>query len=171
MKKYLLPVRPEWLEKILNGEKTVEIRTRIPVALRNGEAVEFYLYCTKGLPSLFRGVVANRFFTTNHNCIIYPTYLFPKSNGLVPCKFKAEVVKIGEIIFIDGIHYRVGTFPAEHAIHITSLSILERPMALGEFGKWEEYGSSDGCGHMMPDMRFVPLTRAPRGFQRVEVGK
>jgi len=45
MKKVIvMSVRPEWLAKILNGEKTVEIRTRVP----NDFVGEIHLACTKG---------------------------------------------------------------------------------------------------------------------------
>jgi len=42
MTSILLSVRPEWLAKILNGEKTVEIRKSVPKL-----PCEVYLYCTK----------------------------------------------------------------------------------------------------------------------------
>lgn len=44
MKAVLLSVRPEWCEKILNGEKTVEIRKSCPA---HGTPFKVYIYCTK----------------------------------------------------------------------------------------------------------------------------
>ena len=50
MKKVIvMSVRPEWLAKILNGEKTVEIRTRVPKDFVG----EIHLACTKGKPYLY----------------------------------------------------------------------------------------------------------------------
>lgn len=44
MKAILMSIKPEWLAKILNGEKTVEIRKTKP----NCELqIDVYLYCTK----------------------------------------------------------------------------------------------------------------------------
>lgn len=55
MKAIMLSIRPEWVEKILNGEKILEIRTTCPKEWKNylsGKAVKpkpmkCYLYCTK----------------------------------------------------------------------------------------------------------------------------
>ena len=44
MKAILLSIQPKWLEKILNGEKTIEIRKSIPKDFKGW----CYLYCTKG---------------------------------------------------------------------------------------------------------------------------
>lgn len=40
----LMSIRPEWLVKILNGEKTIEIRKTIP---KCELPIDVYLYCTK----------------------------------------------------------------------------------------------------------------------------
>lgn len=52
----LISIRPEWVEKILNGEKTIEIRKSCPKEWKdysNGktkikpEPEKCYIYCTK----------------------------------------------------------------------------------------------------------------------------
>ena len=48
MKSIILSVQPQWLAKILNGEKTIEIRKSAPKEL----PCEVYLYCTMGKPYL-----------------------------------------------------------------------------------------------------------------------
>lgn len=45
MKEILLSVKPEWLAKILNGEKTLEIRKNIP---HEEMPCKVWLYCSKG---------------------------------------------------------------------------------------------------------------------------
>lgn len=61
MESILISIRPEYVEKILNGEKTLEIRTTIPKewkAYLNGEISikpepsKWYIYCTKAKPTL-----------------------------------------------------------------------------------------------------------------------
>jgi predicted transcriptional regulator len=49
MKAILISVRPEWVEKILNGEKTIEIRKTIPKGCwrKKFEPIEVYIYCTE----------------------------------------------------------------------------------------------------------------------------
>lgn len=46
----LMSIQPKWLAKILNGEKTIEIRKTMP---KCELPIDVYLYCTKGKP-LFR---------------------------------------------------------------------------------------------------------------------
>ena len=58
MKKTLLiSIQPQWLKKILNGRKTIEVRRKVNKEildkLDRGETVEAYLYCTKGKPYLY----------------------------------------------------------------------------------------------------------------------
>lgn len=45
MKSILLSVRPEWVAKILNGKKTIEIRKTSP---KCDLPIDVYIYCTKG---------------------------------------------------------------------------------------------------------------------------
>lgn len=51
MKTVLLPVHPDWLELILSGEKTVEVRKTKP---REAAPFRVLLYCTKGPIELAR---------------------------------------------------------------------------------------------------------------------
>lgn len=44
MKAILMSVQPKWLEKILNGEKTIEIRKTMP---KCELPIDVYLYCTR----------------------------------------------------------------------------------------------------------------------------
>lgn len=43
MKAVLLSIRPKWCKKILDGEKTVEVRRTCPV---HGTPFKAYIYCT-----------------------------------------------------------------------------------------------------------------------------
>lgn len=45
MKSIMLSIKPQWVEKILNGEKTIEIRKSKPSCEL---PVKVYIYCTKG---------------------------------------------------------------------------------------------------------------------------
>ena len=53
MKAILISIKPKYVAKILNGEKTIEIRKTCPKQLRGDtpikpEPVDVYIYCTKG---------------------------------------------------------------------------------------------------------------------------
>lgn len=50
MKAVLLSVQPEWCEKILSGEKTVEVRRTCPV---HGTPFKVYIYCTLAASKAF----------------------------------------------------------------------------------------------------------------------
>lgn len=44
MKAILMSIRPKWVEKIANGEKTVEVRKTVP---KCDQPFKVYMYCTK----------------------------------------------------------------------------------------------------------------------------
>lgn len=54
-KAVLLSIRPNWCKKILDGEKTVEVRRTCPA---HGTPFKVYIYCTlAGSDSLFMDVL------------------------------------------------------------------------------------------------------------------
>lgn len=93
MKTVLLPVHPDWLELILSGKKTVEVRKTKP-----NEAAPFrvLLYCTKGGGVLYRSkydwtirlTKDNRETSLSHHDIL---------NGKVVAEFVCD--KILEIVY------------------------------------------------------------------------
>lgn len=72
-KAVLISIRPEWVEKIANGKKTVEVRKTIP---KLGTPFTCYIYCTKGNLS------------------------YPVGNGMV-CHNSGGMVVIGEFVCDD----------------------------------------------------------------------
>ena len=85
----ILSVQPQWLAKILNGEKTIEIRKSMP---KCDYPIDVYLYCTKERPCL----VDVRFlpYTTEPDFKIYPSeQVFGTSlNGKIVAKFTLNEV-------------------------------------------------------------------------------
>ena len=49
MKKILISIKPKWVAKILNGEKTIEVRKTAP---KCELPCEVYIYCSKGKETL-----------------------------------------------------------------------------------------------------------------------
>lgn len=49
----ILSVKPQWLHKILTGQKTIEIRKSIP---KCDYPIDVYLYCTKSKPYLYESI-------------------------------------------------------------------------------------------------------------------
>ena len=62
LKSILISIQPQWVEKILNGEKTIEIRTTMP---KCELPCKVYIYCTKKKPYLYRVNDDNKFELTN----------------------------------------------------------------------------------------------------------
>lgn len=50
MKSVLISIRPQWVEKIASGQKTIEVRKSAPKEV----PFKAYIYCTKGKPYLYR---------------------------------------------------------------------------------------------------------------------
>ncbi len=46
MKSVLISIQPKWVEKIANGEKTIEVRKTAP---KCGLPFKAYIYCTKSI--------------------------------------------------------------------------------------------------------------------------
>lgn len=77
----LLSVKPEWLVKILNGEKTIEIRKTMP---KCDLPIDVYLYCCKG---------------KKHHLFLPPEYfIFPEDETSQPyCDIK-PILDIDEML-------------------------------------------------------------------------
>lgn len=43
----MLSIQPEWVAKILNGDKTIEVRKQFPSIFNNKEHFKVYIYCTQ----------------------------------------------------------------------------------------------------------------------------
>ena len=63
MRSILISIKPKWVAKILNGEKTIEIRKTCPEIFKHlkpyeGCSIDVYIYCTK---SDYLGYISNRY--------------------------------------------------------------------------------------------------------------
>ena len=99
----LMSTQPKWLVKILNGEKTIEIRKTMP---KCELPITVYLYCAKGRQALY-----NKRFD-NGELNIYKEYFLddygytkpPVLNGKVVAKFTLN--KVEEVVD-NGSSYRI----------------------------------------------------------------
>lgn len=90
-KAVLLSIRPEWCKKILDGEKTVEVRRTCPV---HGTPFKAYIYCTlAGSDSLFMDVL-------NRDVAAWNRGGWPEKRGRVigefTCKKITGLTHVGE---------------------------------------------------------------------------
>ena len=85
MKSVLISIRPEWLKKILNGEKTIELRKSYP---KCELPCKVYIYCTKGKDLWMR----------NNDPIILG---YKRINGKVVAEFVLNKITKHEKNYID----------------------------------------------------------------------
>ena len=174
-KSILMSIKPEWVCKILNGEKTIEIRKKFP----KDYVGWVYLYCTKGKPYLydFRKLCAE-FRTEKVKQKYFDNLIL---NGKVVARFwcdkveEIECVSVGDSdygsLFADT-EYQTETLsekeltqkscliPDEifeyfdedfdkigYAIHISKLDVFEKPKELKEFRpyQWGLYCAWTNC--------------------------
>lgn len=99
MKSVLISIHPEWVEKIANGEKTIEVRKSAPKEV----PFKAYIYCTKDKPYLYRVDDDNNFELTN--TLRPKTYEHVKDyneqNGKVIGEFICD--KVDEYRFHEGL--------------------------------------------------------------------
>ena len=161
MKSILLSIKPEWLAKILNGEKTIEVRKLFP----KDYVGWVYLYCSKGNKKNWHLIeVVNP--DTGWEGYEYDYYIGSKGyldwclEGKVVARFWCD--KVEEIVCQNA--FNEPTYNTEllserdlciksclglfglfdylgnkngFAIHISKLEIFDRPKELSEFKRWK----------------------------------
>lgn len=149
--------RPEWVAKILNGEKPIEIRKTRP---KRKLPIDVYIHCTKGgLPLEY--IEGHGFSLSIYN----PQSYKPKDlRGKVVAKFTLKKVEdLRGINSTDGfsileracldydefLDYLYKGREGAYAWYISNLVIFDKPKELSEFG----------------------VKRAPQSWQYVEVEK
>ena len=171
MKSILISIQPKWVEKIVNGEKTIEVRKTAP------EEVPFkaYIYCTKA---------------KKQNDIIWAVVFGDsgKWNGHIIGEFVCDKVeKLEEHIEEGGRYYTLNSDFNEEAQldnwqlhdygkgkslygwHISDLKIYDKPKELSEFKtgcKGCKERDTYHCKFYCYGER--PITRPPQSWQYVE---
>ncbi len=182
MKQILISIKPEWVEKILNGEKTLEIRKSAPKEL----PCEVYIYCTKsglniekdcglGFPERINGKVVAR-FTLDGVFLIHD--FLEGLEATAPTNRHITIYGESELLKESCLSKRqIEDYGGVYAWHISNLEILDEPKDLSEFYVTKKYKSCDKCPHHEYDEGFehcvtceekVPLKRAPQSWCYVE---
>lgn len=155
MKSILISIKPRFVAKILNREKTIEIRKSYP---KCDLPIQVYIYCTK---SNYLGYISKRYigkvvakFTLNKveeikTCEMHSAKLLDRS-CLNANEFYDYLTKgknfLGQVL--------------GYAWHISNLEIFDKPKELSEFRSIKQFMPS---GYMID-----PLTKAPQSWQFVE---
>lgn len=142
MKAVLISIQPQWVKKILRGEKTIEIRKKSP---KLQPPFKCYIYCTQGREHLAysdycgfdmetyeRDFVANRKVVAEFVCDrIFPIRVF--NNGAIQYWNFYELEK--SCVPYDRIATYIGTNQSGYGLHISELKIYDKPKGLCEFFK------------------------------------
>lgn len=151
MKSIMISIKPKWVEKILNGEKTIEIRkTKPKIEL----PCKVYIYCTKsqelwgdGTGETWYGIDENEDMQLVHE--LNPT--LARLDGKVVAEFTLNKIDFWQPYWIpDVLHIcdmsELSCVPVEdiqnysngeriYAWHIDDLKIYDNPKELSEFRK------------------------------------
>lgn len=177
-KSILLSVKPEWVAKILNREKTIEIRKKFP----KDYVGWVYIYCSKGKNNsgwVFNGFhercdgkVVARFWCDEAEEIRFNGYFCPNDNEYTtPTKngiklMKLSCISLNELVaYFDGKHK--DTIVGK-AIHISKLEIFDKPRELNEFKKRNELEFWQWNAGWEP---YSTLTKAPQNYCYIESEK
>lgn len=170
-KSILLSIRPEWVAKILNGEKTIEVRKRFP----KDYVGWVYIYCTKDRKTKLSSNSLQYYVVDNKD---YKDYL-GNWNGKVVARFYCDKVEeittekwspskeqdllkvscLTENQLFDYCNLESGK--PFYAIHISKLEIFDKPRELSEFNFWKDK-SEYGCWYENK------LTKAPQNYCYIE---
>ena len=172
MKSILISIKPEWVAKILNGEKTIEIRKTMP---KCELPCKVYIYCTKqGRPLVYGDVPCNSGFIEKYT----QTYNYSKEDvdkiwgnlqGKVVAEFMLNKVEelektilptIPTCVYLTktkrfaSVVEKIGCLSQNeiynylggkngYAWYIDNLKIYDKPKELEEFYKQGTYSYSD----------------------------
>lgn len=193
IKGILLPIRAEYLVRILNGEKTKELRDSLPKDFKEGW---IYLYCTKALPRLFNRnsyFVLSKFKDEHKNDLngkVVARFWFDKYDTIYVMKNEVDgdyyyVSNDNKINYVDKLYLNtlqltyqnvqyVGTKKA-YAWHIKQLEIFDKPKKLSDFNG-RTYEGDETIRHQywdeeetLNEIYLKPLTKAPQSWQYVYI--
>ena len=181
MKQIMITVKPEYLVNILNGYKTLELRTYIlknfDKIVKEQGGIWVNVYCSKSKPYLDQDI-GRYFLVRGLDYIGYPVL-----NDKVVCRFWFDEYSFMEYfnndfvidgaynynqLFQDGVHpknmcltnnelVQYGKGKDLYAWHIKQLEIFDDPKELGEFQNYYRKEKID----------YKPLTHAPQKYAYV----
>lgn len=190
MKTVLLSVHPNWLELILSGKKTVEVRKTKP---KEAEPFRVLLYCTKNPLELAKDKNGNIvLLSRNKKADISDLEIL---SGKVIAEFVCDKIididyGIEEGVFFDGKHQRgfetngIGNNPTclsfidlenyltnnkGYGWHISDLKIYDKPKELIQFQKCTVKTTlKDSFIYRTPEKELFTMKRPPQSWCYVE---
>lgn len=163
----LISIRPKWCEKIISGEKTIEVRKTRP---KMETPFRGYIYRTKGtVPHIINGkwvqmevggtIIGE--FICDRIYELAPLNRAPDDVEQQACLTREEIV-----LYLKGVGY---------GWHISNLKIYDTPKELIEFHTWKKCKSCNKSGYestacIYDENCIIPaaITKAPQSWCYVE---
>lgn len=195
MKAVLISIRPKWVEKIVSGEKTLEVRKTRP---KLETPFKCYIYCTNTRPFLvwgdvFRGDWCTEFTRLSGYGRAEADSIWDVFNGHVAGEFVCDRIDtinpadesygiydaddnfVAQTRLVDGALWDYGKGVTLYGWHISKLEIYDTPKELIEFHTWKKCKSYSKSGYestacIYDENCMVPaaITKAPQSWCYVE---
>lgn len=175
MKSILISIKPEWVAKILSGEKTVEIRKTEP---KCELPIEVYIYCTKGH---YIGHLSNRYVGK-----VVAKFTLRKVESFIQGLNEDEYERLPNFALQDYDYHGLDCLMEKaclnddeineyapdlsfYAWHISDLEIFDEPKELSDFKSYKKNVVNTKINGMVFETELDnSLTKAPQAWCYVE---
>ncbi len=172
----LMSIQPKWLAKILNGDKTVEIRKTMP---KCELLIDVYLYCTKGIKDILYKY-KDKYYTQHYltftdsvevlNSKVVAKFTLNKTEEIVTLNWESQTATLSpfdlSLKSCISIKDLINEFSNCKVWHIDNLVIFDKPMELRDFSIFKRETIS--CGMDCPpytDWVEYRVRKAPQSWQ------
>lgn len=142
-KAVLISIRPKWCEKIINGEKAVEVRKTRP---KLQTPFKCYIYCTSGRPDLNIPISPERLMQDYLDTGSMKSLNCPLGNGKVIGEFVCDTYVTDKTFGHDALFNAAACMNASDVVaysagspiygwHISHLKIYDTPKDLSKFSR------------------------------------
>lgn len=180
MKSILMSIQPKWVEKIISGEKTIEVRKTAPKEV----PFKVYMYETKGkiksrtkffVPKPYGNNVVENFYAYEGKGKVIGEFICNAVESIpVDSEAFTAISKPSCLTTDELIEYCSGK--DMYGLHITDLKVYDRPKKLSDFRK-----PDTSCGFYIKDLERcdsgyncercvyndLTITRPPQSWQYV----
>ena len=176
----MISIKPKWCAKIMNGEKTIEVRKNKALASaiqklinENGYA-DIYVYCTKDKETIAispygaYAIIPNKYKNEYFNGkVLFKFRCYNVEEWDICCEDLEDMLFFARLSIEEFDDYSKGQ--VAYAINIDDLEIFNRPKELSEFYAREPKGDLPLGKWKHGLLAMKELTKAPQNFCYVEV--
>ena len=167
-----MSIRPQYVAKILNGNKTIEIRKKFP----KDYVGWVYIYCCKNKPNLYRHF-------KGEFLLLKETKKICLWNGKVVARFWCDKVEPAYKFYVEELcqlacinkdelyKYAGGWYKTDDllAINIDKVEIFDKPKEISEFKVIDYFIEQPRINGWVKQEIYKPLTKAPQSWCYTEV--